>query len=61
MPMYIVFILFCVIFVDHDHVIISNLYNHLPMYIVFILFHVNYIFLLYIYECILVLQLYEPS
>ena len=33
----------------------------MPLYIIFILFHVIYIFLLYICECILVLQLYEPS
>ena len=59
--MYIIFILFCVIFADQDHVIIQNLYNYIPMYIIFVLFHVIYIVLLYIYEGTLVLQLYEPS
>ena len=45
--MYIIFILFCVIFADDDHVIVHNLYNHVPMYIIFILFHVNDISCIY--------------
>ena len=49
MPMYIIFVLFHVIFTDHYHVIIQNLYDHIPMYIILVLFHVNYVFLLYMY------------
>ena len=45
---------------DHDHEIMHNLYSHASVYIIFI-FILYILYFCCIYECIYVLQLYEPS